>query len=355
MLWIGLALAGAWLVTIAAGGSDHVPPHLFYVPILLAATWFGPWSVALTSLVAMLAAGPLLPADVARGSSQLTSDWVMRGVFFLTMGQLLGALVRSLRAAEAREQAVSDREAAIAAQKASILHGLAHELRTPLAILAGTSQMLADPALGAGERMSLWPAHRRALQRLQNLVEVAVVLSDDDRRPVDRTFQIGCTVEQQVAAISRVDVARVVLIEGEQEWAVADLPLVGLLLRILIDNALRFSPDGEAVEISAHRDGDRVRIQIDDRGPGLEGDEWATLSETFVQGRLPVTTANGLGLGLSAASRIVDVLGTELVFTPRQGGGARVSFTLPSVVPPSSDESSASAPALNPRLSVETW
>lgn len=349
------ALVGAWVVTWAANGADHVPPHLFYLPILLAATWCGPWSVALASLVATLAAGPLLPADVANGSSQLTSDWVIRGVFFLTLGQLMGALVRSLRAAEDREQTISDREVAIAVQKASILQGLAHELRTPLAILAGTSQLLADPALGDRDRMNLWPAHRRALQRLETIVEVAVVLSDDDRSPVDGTFQVGSVVKHHAGAISRGDVARVVLIEGSQEWATADVPLVGLLLRLLIDNALRFSADGEAVEVSAHRDGDRIRIQIDDRGPGLEPDEWARLTNTFVQGRILPATVSGLGLGLSAASRIVDLLGTDLTFAARPGGGTGVSFTLPSAEAPSVDSARASSSPQSLQVSAEAW
>ncbi len=322
------ALAGAWLTTWASGGAQHVPPHLFYVPILLAATWFGPWSLALTSLAATLASGPLLPEDVATGTPQLASDWLVRGVFFLTLGQLIGRLLGSLRAAETREQRIAAREAAVAEQKAAFLHGLAHELRTPLAILAGTSNLLSEPTLGDRERTQLWPAHRRALQRLGTLVEVAVVMSDDDSTPAQSTFQIGEVVAEQVAAISRGDIDRVTVVKGGQNWVASDESLVGLLLRILIDNALRFSPPAEAVAVSAQREGDRIRLVIADRGPGLEPQEWPRLICPFVQGLPLPDTVNGLGLGLSAASRIVAVLGTDLTFTQHPGGGTNISFSL---------------------------
>ena len=80
MLWGSLLLA--W----ATGGTDHVAPHWFFVPVLLAGGRFGPWGVLTAGLTAGLLAGPLTPADVDAAQAQTFSDWGTRTVFFVVVG-----------------------------------------------------------------------------------------------------------------------------------------------------------------------------------------------------------------------------------------------------------------------------
>jgi EAL domain-containing protein (putative c-di-GMP-specific phosphodiesterase class I) len=87
------ALLSLWLANMAVGGANTVPPHAFYLPILIAGVRFGPWGAAGTSVAAALLAGPLLPADVSSGAAQPWSDWLMRGVFFVVLGQLMTGIV----------------------------------------------------------------------------------------------------------------------------------------------------------------------------------------------------------------------------------------------------------------------
>jgi EAL domain-containing protein (putative c-di-GMP-specific phosphodiesterase class I) len=89
---VGL-VAASWLLAFTLGGAGPVPPHWFYIPIMFAALRFGWPGALLTALVSGLMAGPLLPLEVRSGSSQVLSDWGMRAVFFVGIGQVLALLV----------------------------------------------------------------------------------------------------------------------------------------------------------------------------------------------------------------------------------------------------------------------
>lgn len=107
-----VCLPAVWAMCYAAGGSHTAFPHLFYVPIVLAAVRFGWVGGAASGLVAGLLAGPALPADVAAGTAQPLTGWVLRTGIFLAIGLLIGWLMRgrseSIRAAF-QDTAVSGR------------------------------------------------------------------------------------------------------------------------------------------------------------------------------------------------------------------------------------------------------
>lgn len=329
ILTVAALILLAWFVTWAAGGANHMPPHLFYVPVLAAATWWGPAGILAVVALSTVAAGPLLPASTASGAAQLPSDWLLRGVFFLLMAQLMGLITRALRRAMEREHLLARREAELAADKDALLRGLSHELRTPIAILTGSASMLQNPALSERTSGELWAAHGRALRRLETLLSVAVVLNDPDREPDLDHFVLGGVADVQIAALPRVDTDRVLFSQGAAQVVRSDPVLVGLLLRLLIDNALRYSPADERVDLTAaSRGGTRVQVAVTDRGPGIEPGEIERLMGAFAQGSNDGSNVQGLGLGLAAASRIAHDLGTELIVTPAPDGGTRIAFEL---------------------------
>jgi diguanylate cyclase (GGDEF)-like protein/PAS domain S-box-containing protein len=96
-LVILILLGASWGAAVALGGSEHIAPHWFYIPIMLAGLWFGSVEVAVVGLAATFIAGPLLPGDVASWSEQETSDWVSRGVFFVAIGLVVARMFGSLR------------------------------------------------------------------------------------------------------------------------------------------------------------------------------------------------------------------------------------------------------------------
>jgi PAS domain S-box-containing protein len=112
---VAVLLGLSWLVSYVLGGAGRVPPHWFYVPILLAAARFGLPGAAVTAVVAGLVAGPLLPLDVSTGTQQHLLDWSARLGFFLGIGLVMGAVIVRLKGSLEREIALAreDRDLAL--------------------------------------------------------------------------------------------------------------------------------------------------------------------------------------------------------------------------------------------------
>jgi EAL domain-containing protein (putative c-di-GMP-specific phosphodiesterase class I)/CheY-like chemotaxis protein len=85
----------SYLLSFLAGGASAVPPHGFYIPLVVLGIRFGTPAVLVGSVGAAVLAGPLLPAVVATGAPQKTSDWVTRGVFFAVVSSVSSALARA--------------------------------------------------------------------------------------------------------------------------------------------------------------------------------------------------------------------------------------------------------------------
>lgn len=85
---IASGLLACWVLSRASGGADAFAPHWYYLPILFAATRFGPLAAFIVACVAGLLAGPLTPADTAVGRSQELIQWLSRAGFFVLIGQV---------------------------------------------------------------------------------------------------------------------------------------------------------------------------------------------------------------------------------------------------------------------------
>jgi two-component system sensor histidine kinase QseC len=111
-----------------------------------------------------------------------------------------------------------------------------------------------------------------------------------------------------------------------------DETLVAVLLRNLIDNALRYSPDGAEVRVSVSAAADGVRLQVDDGGPGLTDTERERLGERFF--RVLGSGQSGSGLGWSIVRRIAAAHGASVeVDRSAALGGLAVSLTWPPAPP----------------------
>ncbi len=94
---VAVLLGVCWLLVFGAGGTRTAFPHVFYLPIVLAALPFGIVGGVVAGSAAMLLCGPLMPLDVATGESQQLVNWLMRGGFFIAVGGLAGTSTVSLR------------------------------------------------------------------------------------------------------------------------------------------------------------------------------------------------------------------------------------------------------------------
>ena len=98
----------------------------------------------------------------------------------------------------------------------------------------------------------------------------------------------------------------------------------------LIDNAIKFTPEGAAIEIFVvvQVEKDKIMVSVEDHGPGIVQDEVNKLFEKFYRGRM-LTSERGLGLGLAICQKIIKAHGGEIWAENRSEGGAAFRFTLP--------------------------
>jgi signal transduction histidine kinase len=213
---------------------------------------------------------------------------------------------------------------------------VAHELDTPLAVIRGYADMLATGKLGASDR-------DRALAKIQAETDVMAALITDARTAAaieredfvvkPRRVPIGALMKAAgaFAETLRGDHPLVIenLADGQEMWA--DPYRIGQVLRNLLSNAAKYSPDGAPIELRAvpGKTPGRVRIEVSDRGVGVHPDDVNRIFEKFGRGRdSSGRKVAGVGLGLYLSRRILQAHGSDLTLDPAPGDGSVFGFEL---------------------------
>lgn len=209
----------------------------------------------------------------------------------------------------------------------------AHELRTPIAVIRAQAQV----ALGAGDDVgqrthalqSTLAGCDRATRVVEQLLMLARLEEQDTRRGL--SVNLSATVRRVAADLAPGALARRQSLELEADGVCnisADETLLSVLVRNLIDNALRYSPQGARVLVSLDATPRGVVLQVQDSGPGLQPAEIQRLGERFF--RVLGTDQPGSGLGWSIVRRISDVTGASVKVAPSEAlGGLLVTVTWP--------------------------
>ncbi|MBW3665580.1 MAG: HAMP domain-containing histidine kinase [Actinobacteria bacterium] len=328
----------AWLVTLASGGTKTAFLHLFYLPILLSAVRWGVGSALLTAIAATLLSGPLMPLDVGADLPQPMTNWLTRGAFFVLVGMFVGALTGWVRAAGRRETALAEHERDLAIQRAAIIQTVSHEIRTPLTVIAGVAELLHHREDLVSERgRPLVDSLQRSTLRFRAMADMMLAAAEagDEARIHPVTCTLNDVVTDTLSHLpGRVDAQRVLTSGDALLDEVLTVPeYVKLALRCVIDNALRFSPPQTPVEVVAARCGSRVRIEVRDRGPGIDPTFRDRAFEAFTQSDQSTTREiEGIGLGLYTARRLVNRLGGTIDLQPRQPTGTTATVEIPAPV-----------------------
>jgi len=224
----------------------------------------------------------------------------------------------------------------------SLLAAISHDLRTPLAALVGMADSLAlmePPPTGAqGEIVT---SMREAALRMNSLVNNLLDMARLQAGPVqlNRQWQpLEEVVGSALKAMSgSLDPARVrVSLPEDLPLLDVDAVLLERVLCNLLENAVKYTPAGSAIEISAQASDTHVMLRVDDHGPGLPKGREEAIFEMFERGRKE-SAAPGVGLGLAICRAIVQAHGGTIRGETRPGGGARFSVDLPRGTPPSLD------------------
>lgn len=225
--------------------------------------------------------------------------------------------------------------------KSEFLQGVNHELRTPLAIIIGYAGCLSDAE-------DLEPKHREAVnmvleqsQKLNAMVQGLLDFSAADSGALAVQIEVG-DVRPLLEAFA--EARRPGIVEGPREFQLDldhRLPLARFdpkrltqILDALIDNAVKFTPRGSLLRLSADRvrenGGSWVRIGVQDNGPGIPAEHLAGLFEPLHQVDGSTTrTAGGIGMGLALVQRLAEKMGGQLSVTSRVGVGSTFRVRLP--------------------------
>jgi two-component system sensor histidine kinase KdpD len=319
----------------AAGiGTDTLPAaQAHYVPLVGSAGVIGVMGVR--------------PDDARR-----FQDPALQRLLETFAAQAAGALERALLAEQAQGEQV---EAEAERLRTALLSSLSHDMRTPLGAITGAASSLLEDkgALTEAARRDLVQAILEESTRMNRLIGnlLDMIRVESGALQVQKDWQ---PLEEVVG------VALIRLESRLQEHPVsvrlpADLPLVlmdGLLIEQvfvnLLENAVKYTPAGTPVEITAAAAEGVVVVDVADRGPGFAAGEEDRVFDKFYR-VAGATTVAGVGLGLTICRGIVMAHGGRIWAENRPGGGAVFHFTLPlagqpSTVPSEIGEASDPAP-----------
>jgi len=212
-----------------------------------------------------------------------------------------------------------------------------HELRTPLTSLGGTLELLAedlrDRRLDLDDAQDQLALARHEVGRLTHLATDLLDLSrlDSDQPLRSEPVELGelsRAVSAEFAARAREeDVGLEVVPPRGPCWGRGDPSAVARIVRILLDNALRFAPTGTTVRIASGYHGDQATLEVHDRGPGVPGPEREVIFERFRRGSA-TGGEGGFGLGLAIGRELAERLGGGLALASSNGAGPGARFVL---------------------------
>ncbi len=228
------------------------------------------------------------------------------------------------------------------AARRSFVATASHELRTPLTMLQGTMELLeedlADDRLDIADAQAQVARARRELLRLSSLAGELLDLSRLDASVPLRSEPV------ELGELARAVAAEFALRADDRDvdldivpprgpcWSRGHPDAVARVVRILLDNALRYAPRGQPIRLTAGCAGDRARVEVADRGPGVHPAEREQIFERFQRGRTASVEA-GFGLGLAIGRELAERMGGSLSLAGEDGEETRFRLELPMAEP----------------------
>lgn len=219
------------------------------------------------------------------------------------------------------------------ALKSALLDALAHDLKTPLTSIKGAvTHLLARPQ-DAQQRELLTIVNEEA-DRLHRLaVEVFEMASIEAAKlhPERAPHAIGDIIGAALQAHEDSLTDRPVDLQIPDSLPLVDVDFdfIQQVLKQLFDNAVKYSPAGSPLAISARAQSEKVVVSLADRGTGIHEQELSRVFDKFYRGRESRNGVPGTGLGLSIAKGIVEAHGGKIWVTSQPGSGSVFSFSLP--------------------------
>ena len=252
-------------------------------------------------------------------------------------------MISSQVAMALERQRLSDEQRAILVEserekmRGNLLRAISHDIRTPLAGIAGASAAILEnkDALSAETKEQLVANIQDESQWLIRMVENLLSVTRLDENGANLKKLPEAAEEVVADAVGRIRKrfpARVVAVTVPEEYLEVpmDGTLIAQVLINLLENAAKFSPEHTSVEVSLRKEGGSAVFEVADHGKGIPPEELSTLfSGMRPHGEPSVDSSRGMGIGLSICKTIVTAHGGQIGVENRPEGGAVFRFTLP--------------------------
>jgi two-component system heavy metal sensor histidine kinase CusS len=337
------------LAARARVGGDGGPARVVQVALdrtqeeeLLAGFRRSLWLVLGLALVACTLAGYEIARRGLRPVAEVTD--MARRIRPATLGQRLASagLPAELRVLADTFNGMLERLEDSFGRLARFSADIAHELRTPVNNLRGEAEVALGKPRTPEEYREVLGSCLEECGRLSRLIDNLLFLARAEdpktevaRERVDVAAELAGVQEFYEAAAAEAGVRLAVAPEGEPA-ALVNRPLFQRAIANLVANALAHTPPGGTITLTAGRDGDFVRVEVADDGPGIDPEHLPHLFDRFYRADPARASAGGrVGLGLAIVKSIAELHGGRVSLSSRPGHGTRVSLHFPTSAEPS--------------------
>jgi signal transduction histidine kinase len=244
-------------------------------------------------------------------------------------GKQLVRAVDSLRSEQAKQKELSE-------LKSRFVSMASHEFRTPLSVIVSSSELLEayGPRWPDAKKGEHFVRIRQATTSMTRMLDDILTIGRHNAgalRFEPQKLPIAGFCAQVVEAVGAASgQATRIVYNGpaEREQVMADPVLLRHVLENLLSNALKYSPDGEHVELAVVREEDALRLDVSDHGIGISEEDQQHLFETFHRGK-NVGEISGTGLGLAIVQGAVELHGGQVTVHSQLGAGTQFTVRIP--------------------------
>jgi PAS domain S-box-containing protein len=260
--------------------------------------------------------------------------------------------VTALKSTEAALRTAKEEAERSSRFKDQFLSTMSHELRTPLNAVVGFSELLMDDKHGPlTERQQRYVKHIRTggfhlLKLINDILDLSKIEAGRLQLSTLTLDVSECFKDVVESLCPLAENKKLTIRQGETDLTVtADETRFKQVLMNLLGNAIKFTPEKGFIQLDAHAQGDFVRIDVRDSGPGIPPGEEQRIFEAFYRTQQWGNTVEGSGLGLAITRRLVELQGGQISVETRPNEGCCFSFTLPKgLISPSTAQHRTPAP-----------
>ena len=266
-----------------------------------------------------------------RGAGRVFRDGAGRPVRMLGTGQD----ITERRLLEAERDRLFAEERRASRFREAFVDVISHELRTPITTVLGLTEILARPGRtdDPDARAALLNDVRAEAERLHRLVEDLLVLTRVERgrleveaEPLEPRRLLERVVSAEVPELPSIRIS--LDLEPHLPIVAGEATYVEQVLRNLLGNAAKYTPDGTRVVVSARAETDGVAFRVTDAGPGLSADSLERIFELFYRDPERARSVAGSGIGLFVCASLVQAMGGRIWASRPDGGGSEFGFLL---------------------------